>query len=305
MLAILDNILRDLLLTGVSSLSSEDQVRFQPPDEEWRSYVSTLTVGGQPAMALNVYLADLRENRELRSNERSRSMVNGQVTLTPVPARIDCHYLVTAWSPATTTVAVEPTLDEHALLYDVLAVLINAAPINPSRIYAAGSTALNTVPELIRDADLPTSILPVSGFGQLPEFWGGMGEGNRWKPALYFTVTLPVAMLSEAPVPMVTSRVIEYRRPGDSEISEALVHIAGQVLNADGKGIEGAWVQLENPSGEELKTTETDGSGHFDFDGLVPGTYQLNWRATGYAIPAAARIIEVPSPAGAYDLELN
>ena len=304
MLAFLDNILRDLLLTQVSSLSSEDQVRFQPPDEEWRNYVSTLTVNGQPALAINVYLADLRENRTLRSNARGRSTSNGQVTLTPAPARVDCHYLISAWSPATPTIAVEPTIDEHEVLYDVLAAIMNVAPINPSRVYAPGSAALAAVPELIREADLPTSILPVDGFSKLPEFWSAMGEGHRWKPALYFTVTLPVAMQVEATVPMVTSRVLEYRRVGETEIGEVLVQIAGQVVNTADEPVAGAWVRLEDPAGEALHTTETDELGRFDFDGLTPGTYQLNWRAAGYDIPAAPRPIEVPSPEGEYDLIL-
>ena len=304
MLAFLDNILRDLLLTEVSSLSSEDQVRFQPPDEEWRSYVSTLTVDGQPALALNVYLTDLRENRTLRSNERTREISNGQITHTPAPARVDCHYLISAWSPATATMAVEPTLDEHTLLYDALAVLMNATPINPSRVYPVDSTALAAVPELIREEDLPTAILPVEGFSKLPEFWSAMGEGHRWKPALYLTVTLPVAMEDESAVPMVTSRVVEYRKMGQAGAGEVLVQIAGHVLNAFEEPVAGAWVRLENTAGEGLQTAETDEQGRFDFDGLAPGSYQLNWRAVGYAIPPAPRPIEVPAPEGEYDLML-
>ena len=305
MLAFLDNILRDLLLKQVTSLSSEDQVRFQPPDEEWRSYVSTLTVGGQPALALNVYLADLRENRTLRSNERSRAISNGQITHTPAPARVDCHYLISAWSPATATVAVEPALDEHTLLYDALAALMNAAPINPLHVYPEGSAALAAVPQLIRETDLPTTILPAEGFSKLPEFWSAMGEGHRWKPALYLTVTLPVAMEAESAVPMVTSRVVEYRRMGQAGTGEVLVQIAGQVLNAFEEPVAGAWVRLESTAGEGLQTASSDDQGRFDFDGLAPGAYQLNWRAVGYAIPAAPRPIEVPSLEGEYDLILS
>ena len=160
MINILNNLLRDLFLTEqVPDLTDPGQIRFKPPDEAWRIYVSGLQVN-----ALNIYLVDLRENRKLRSNERSRSVDNGMVSEEPAPTRIDCHYLITAWSPVDPGPALEPTLDEHALLYQVTAALKNNEPLNPSRIYPADSVALNAVPELIREADLPTAVLPVEGF---------------------------------------------------------------------------------------------------------------------------------------------
>ena len=100
MIDVLDNLIRTLFLTRVPGITSETQVRFEPPDENWRNTVATLTVNGDPANALNVYLVDLRDNRELRANERVRKIENGIVSDEPAPARVDCHYLVTAWSPA-------------------------------------------------------------------------------------------------------------------------------------------------------------------------------------------------------------
>ena len=88
MLAHFDNLLRQLLISRVPTITDEAQVRFQPPDEDWRTYVSTLSVGGNPANALNVYLVDVRENRKLRSNERVREAVqqlDGIVREVPAP----------------------------------------------------------------------------------------------------------------------------------------------------------------------------------------------------------------------------
>jgi Pvc16 N-terminal domain len=116
-----DNLLRHLCITQVSGITDESQVRFRPPDQEWRQFVANMTVNGQPAMALNVYLVELRENKNLRSNERVRMVENGFAHDIPAPRRMDCHYLITAWSPAAQTPAVEPTVDEHRLLYDVTA----------------------------------------------------------------------------------------------------------------------------------------------------------------------------------------
>jgi hypothetical protein len=231
MIALLDNLIRQLLIEQIGELSDEAQIRFQPPDADWRTYVSNLTVGGNPANALNIYLVDLRENRKLRSNERVRSVENGVVSEEPAPARLDCHYLISSWSPATASPAVEPTIDEHALLYQAAAVLFQHAPFNPSRVYPAGSAALNAWPAPFRNHELPATVLPVEGFNKLAEFWSGMGQGAVWKPAIYLVVTLPVALFIEIAGPMVTTRITEYRISGQPETAEIWIQIGGQVLS--------------------------------------------------------------------------
>lgn len=71
----LDNLLRHLFMTQLTHLRpvppapvTDDQVRFQSPHEHWRTFISNLTVDGQPVNALNAYLVNLRENHKLRSN---------------------------------------------------------------------------------------------------------------------------------------------------------------------------------------------------------------------------------------------
>ena len=304
----LDNILRDLFLAQITQISDEAQVRFQPPDDDWRTYVSSLTVGGDPANALNVYLFELRENRALRSNARVNSVVNGQVQSDPAPARVDCHYLVTAWSPADVIPATEPTVDEHALLYQATAVLLQHAPLNPSRVYPPGTTALAAVPDLIRNSDLPTRLLPGEGFARLAEFWGTMGANHRWKPAIHLVVTLPVVLLTEIAGPMVTTRITEYRYSGHPQTAEVWIQIGGHVLDATvdpPAPVANAWVRLETPAGDPLQTATTSELGRFTFGRLRPGDYQLNWRAEGFPLPAGPRAITVPSPSGDYDLSLS
>jgi hypothetical protein len=299
----LDNLLRAFLIDRVPALTDESQVRFQPPDEDWRTYVATL-VGpdGLPAMALNVYLADLRENRKLRSNERVRTDENGHAVLSPAPARVDCHYLMTAWSPAVPGPAVEPTVDEHALLYDVAGAFLDEAALNPTRIYPAGSPVLAAVPELIRDADLPVETLPVEGFAKLPEFWSTMGDGHRWKPPVYVLVTMPVALTPGEAVPIVTTRITEYRRSGELATSDIRIEIGGAVYAAS-VPVPDAWVRLETAAGATLKTTRSSAAGRFSFRDLVPGHYRLRVRADAHPEPPP-RDITVPSSSGEYDFHL-
>src|SRR4051794_25850538 len=102
MLVFLDNLLRTLFKAEVAALRpapntpvTDAQIGIRPPDDDWRAHVAGLGT----LAALNVYLAEVRENRVLRTNERVRTAANGSVFEQPAPARIDCHYLITAWSP--------------------------------------------------------------------------------------------------------------------------------------------------------------------------------------------------------------
>jgi hypothetical protein len=315
MLSHLDNLLRQVLMDGVTGLQavpvfpppppslppvSSEQVGFRPPDDDWINEVKNLQLN-----ALNVCLVDLRENRKLRSNDRERGVLNGVAYEDPAPVRIDCHYLITAWSSTEfLTPQVEPVIDEHQLLYETAAVLFRA-PLNPSRVYPSGSAALNAWPARFRDADLPTAVAPVEGFAKLAEFWGTMGSNHRWKPALYLIVTLPIELLRFVSAPIVTTRITEYGQAGQPGSTEEWIQIGGRVLDSRGAQpipVSGAWVGLETAGGELLQTGETDQQGRFTFGNLRRDTYVLRAKAIGLGELLPTRAIEVPSPTGEYDL---
>jgi Pvc16 N-terminal domain/Carboxypeptidase regulatory-like domain len=299
MISGLDNILRDLLVDEVTVLTSDELVRFESPDDDFRVYLGTLPLD---AFALNVCLVEVRENRQLRSNERAFTVEDGSYSAEPTPARLDCHYLLSAWSPAKGSQAFEPVLGEHALLYGAAAVLLRAAPINPSRVYPAGSAKLLAVPEAIRSADLPTHIAPPEGFPKLAEFWGTMGAKHPWKPTVWLTVTLPVALDVEFAGPMVTTRITEYRQVevGDSEV---WIQIGGTVRTAGGDPLGAAWVGLETLGNALLAAGETNALGRFTFSGLRVGEYQVRVRAAGHS--EQLRTINVPAADGIYDVQLT
>jgi hypothetical protein len=232
MISDLDRLLRSLLIARVPQLRAESQIRFQPPDETWRETVSNLDVQGEPAIALNVYLAEIGQLRELRSNERTRTITDGVVTEHRRPEWMRCLYLLSAWSPATTE-QVEPTLDEHALLHAVATALTNAAPLNATRILPAGSPALTALPAPLRDLELPTEVMPVGGFAKLAEFWSSMGAGHRWKPVVALAVGLP--LLSPDPLlrgHAVTTVVLNLGA-GES-LDGGCVQLGGRVLGPGG-----------------------------------------------------------------------
>jgi hypothetical protein len=300
MIDFLDNLLRQLFLSRIDEIKDESQVRFQPPDDAWRTYVANLSVGGAAVNAINVYLADVRENRLLHSNERVRNISNGLVTDTPAPRRIDCHYLISAWSPATVTPTVEPTVDEHALLYKITASLMIGDPLIPSQVYAPNPLPAG-FPAIIADAELPSNILPVEGFPKIAEFWGTFGNVHPWRPMVYFIVTLPVVMTKEILGPMVTTRITEYRLTSSAATGDVLIQIGGTIIGA-GQPVAGAWVRIEDGLGASLGTTTTDENGRFTFGGLSKGTFILRARAQGFN--ESTRTVNVPSPSGNYDVQL-
>jgi hypothetical protein len=293
----LDNLLRQLFISEVAGITSSGQVRFEPPDDSWRTYVSGLN-----AVALNVYLVDLRENRDLRSNERVRTVDNGLVNETRAPMRMDCHYLITAWSPAQQTPAVEPTVDEHALLYQVTAALTRNESFVPREIYAPAPLPA-TFPAVIADEELPIVLLPIEGFHKYAEFWGTMGTKHPWKPAVWLVVTLPVVYGTAFAGPMVTTRIAEFRRSDQPETGDVWIQIGGQVFDTANPPalVNGAWVRLMTPADEPLQITQTDSLGRFTFNGLRAGSFRLRYQAPGLGLKF--RDVEIPSPTGEYDLQ--
>jgi hypothetical protein len=303
MIDALDNIIGQLFLTTIDEITSSSQIGFEPPDDKWRAYVSNLGTGGKPVNALNVYLADLKENRVLRSNERVRDFQNGLFTETPAPRRVDCHYLISAWSSATANLpTVEPTVYEHALLYKAVASLMDAEPFVATQIYGSAGLPMG-FPDIIADFQLPSTILPVEGFPKLAEFWGAT-RTVHWKPAIYLIVTLPVVLPLKIAGPMVTTRIAEYEFIGGTQIVETLIQIGGSVTSG-GKSLVGAWVMLEDSNKIPVKTTNTDSDGHFTFGGLAAGNYFLRVRAQGHAEPLNPIPITVPSATGSYDVQLT
>jgi hypothetical protein len=222
------------------------------------------------------------------------------VNATPAPRQMDCHYLITAWSPATVTEAVEPTVDEHALLYKATAVLMKNEPLVPRKVYQPDPLPA-TFPDLIADAELPTTILPPEGFPKYAEFWGTMGANYRWKPAVYLIVTLPVALRTEIAGPMVTTSITKYRHSGKPETTEVWIQIGGKVFEAanPAKMIKDAQVRLV----EKDQTVATNAQGRFAFAGLLAGNYTLEVTHDDFAKQTKNIVVPAASP-NAYDVGL-
>jgi len=188
----LDDTLQQLLETRApagSELASAD-ISFDIPDADWRGGLDTLTV--------NCYLYDIRENRELRTNEQliHRSANGNNAVRRPAPVRIDCAYCVTAWSPATA----ESVLEEHRLLSQILRLLLQN-PVIPNDVLQG--SLVNQIPPY------PTVIATPEGMKNQPEFWGALDQ--QLKPSLSYVITLALHIDDEpieADLPPVVAEIV-------------------------------------------------------------------------------------------------
>ena len=229
----LDSTLRTLLKRELPpSLASQVAISFDPPDDQFPPQGVTMP-------AIDLFLYDVRENHDLRSNEWSVSRDSSGVARRSLPlVRIDCSYLITAWpSKGTPT----PTEDEHRLLGETIMVLLRY-PTLPCEVLQ-GQLRSQELP-------LPTSVLQPGQLQSLGEFWQALG--GKPKAALNYTVTIAVQPFEAVEVPLVIG--LRYRAETDTSLEERMdteirlrhvVSIAGAVRDkATSRPIGGALVEI-------------------------------------------------------------
>lgn len=249
------------------------QILFDQPTEQFKPSQTTL----------NLFLYDVRENMELRTNEPLFERRNGEIIVRQPATRIDCSYLVTAWAVG----GPELTLQEHRLLSQAFAVL-NAHPTIPGA-YLRGKLAGQVPP-------LPVVTAPSEGLKNPAEFWGALG--SKLRPSIVLTVTISMDVLPAVVAQEVTSSEIRFgERAADGAeglkeaTAQASFRISGRVTGAADAPVGGASVNVEQLGLVAL----TDAEGRYELGPLPPGDYTLSVRA-GSA--TQDKQITVPATAG-------
>jgi len=147
--------------------------------------------------AVDLFLYDLRENLELRSNDDviERQGDTSSTRFQP-PVRVDASYLITAW-PGGGGGHSDSSEDEHKLLSAVMRALLRFRKL--PRELLKGSLANQDLP-------LPVSTLQPGRLQSLGEFWQALG--GKPKAALNYTVTLSVDVNEPETSPLVTAKEI-------------------------------------------------------------------------------------------------
>jgi hypothetical protein len=215
-----------------------------------------------PKTTIDMFLYDLRENVELRSNEQEVDFVNGQAVTHPAALRLNCSYLVTAWPVG----GVDLALQEQRLLAQVLRVLSRYPTIPDNFLQGA---------MIGQDPPLPMVTLHPDALKNLAEFWSSLG--SKLKASLTLTVTISVPVYPDITDFIVTTHTTGYA-PGLTAAPESLMHVGGQVLDGAGKGVSGALVDILDAG---LRQTTND-SGQFDFIAVAPGAHTIRAVAPGF-----------------------
>lgn len=174
MLDDLDSTLKKLLkqempqeLVGEEA-STKVSITFEPPDS-----------GAITGPAIDLFLYDIRENLELRSNEwRLTRTENGKASREPPPVRVDCSYMVTAWPADSTDYEAE-----HRLLSAVMKVLLKY-PKLPEEVLQGS----------LQDQEPPWRAFTArqSKLQSLGEYWQAMGGKPKAMLNYTITVSMPV-----------------------------------------------------------------------------------------------------------------
>jgi hypothetical protein len=195
MLHLLDESLEEFLRTTVPLPRREIDVSFAAPDKDWAAKVSRPTI--------NLYLWDVRRNlTERELGVEAVQTGDGRLHHRPPLPRVDCRYLITAWT--------SDIRDEHSLLGAALAALLRYSELSREHLRGA-----------YRD------VVPVPGMEigagdgrDNSDFWSALG--GQLKPGLDLTVTATVDATLLVPVGPPVERYTITTKAGTADPAERL-----------------------------------------------------------------------------------
>ncbi|MBW2057774.1 MAG: DUF4255 domain-containing protein [Deltaproteobacteria bacterium] len=188
----LDRTLEELLRRELpAELVSQITISFATPDEQFPPPSVTLP-------SVDLFLYDIRENRDLRTNEWIvERESDGSTTKRRPPVRVECSYLITAWPSDSTP---NPARDEHRLLGEVMKVMLRH-PTIPAEVLQGGLKG--------QEPPLPAISLLPGRLEMMGPFWQALG--GKLKAALNYMVTFGLEVHRPVQAEVVTEKMLKFR----------------------------------------------------------------------------------------------
>src|SRR5262249_51345911 len=139
------------------------------------------------------------------------------------PVYLDCHYLISAWSPTEDGEATTPIEDEHAVLAEAMRVLYRNPDVNPAALGIVGGG------DVFQQAHVYLTVFPPEAPRVLNDFWSTMKL--PWRPAIQLVATAPLDLLQDTPPePLMTTFIQRYAVLVGTGGVEERITIGGWVL---------------------------------------------------------------------------
>ena len=265
MLADLDESLQTMLKRELEQHGFDGvDVAFDAPSRDWSSQLTAPTV--------SMFLYDLRESADRRPVDWNESRGGGRASVQRPPMILEATYAVTAWT--------QDVQDEHRLLSQVLQIFF-AYPELPRDVLHG------RLQELALKYPVSATIAQPKADGKA-DFWSAVG--GSYKPSLDYVVHMAcesgTAYERGPEVRTQTLRVGNMDAPART-ITE-YHRFAGKVAAPDGEPLKDVWVTIPQLGLWASSSPE----GHFRFDKLPAGSYELLARTMG-GDQASAKI-EIP-----------
>jgi hypothetical protein len=217
--------------------------------------------GYQPAQAtINLFLHEVAENRTLRDEARVINRTGNTYTSRLPSLRLDCTYLITAWSAQAGGLK---THEEHHLLGLALIWMSGFPVIDDRFLQGALKTPAQPYP-------LAAMVAQTREGQPMGEFWTALGVPPR--PAFSLTVTITVDPFIQ------TDQVSAFQQLDVRTTSLQYPALSGRVLDHTLAAVHGATVTVAETGGQQT----SDGDGQFSFAGLPFGAYTLHVQMTGF-----------------------
>jgi Pvc16 N-terminal domain/Carboxypeptidase regulatory-like domain len=243
-------------------------VRFDRPTEQFKPDGSTV----------DLFLYDLRENTEMRSNEPLIERRNGKAFIQRPPLRVACSYLVTAWPQSEK----ENSLFEEQRMLSQAIQVFSYYPTIPAKFFPKDS------PLRTQQPPLPMMITQMEGVKDPADFWSAIGGKLRPSFVVTVTISLPIFDPNEPEgEPLVGSRKIDTgertsssgrgisaKTSNSTEVPALMFSLSGTVTDAEGVAVKGAKEIVVTISELGMNAT-ADVNGRYDLGQVPKGRYNL------------------------------